>query len=169
MLLRPIDSVGGKPLLSMKPASRSPLWWPAAHRAWCSLPARPNPTTWHCEGPWKVRLPTGRGSWSPAVEHASVLETARWLDEQGLAKLDVIPVTHGGFVDLLALEELIGTDVLLVSVMAANSETGVLNPVMEISEMAHAAGALVHCDATQAAGRLRFDLEQGGRRSRVGK
>ena len=46
-----------------------------------------------------------------AVEHASVRETARWLDEQGLAKLDVIPVTDGGFVDLQALERLIGTDV----------------------------------------------------------
>ena len=97
-----------------------------------------------------------------AVEHASIRETARWLDEQRLAKLDVIPVTEGGFVDLEALEGLIGTDVLLVSVMAANSETGVLNPLMEISYMAHAAGALFHCDATQSAGRLRFDIEQVG-------
>ena len=97
-----------------------------------------------------------------AVEHASVRETARWLDEQGLAKLDVIPVTAGGFVHLQALEKLLGADVLLVSVMAANSETGVLNPVMETSELAHAAGALFHCDATQSAGRLRFDLEQVG-------
>ena len=97
-----------------------------------------------------------------AVEHASVRETARWLHERRLAKLDVIPVTEGGFVDLKALEGLIGTDVLLVSVMAANSETGILNPVMEISEVAHAAGALFHCDATQSAGRLRFDLEQVG-------
>ena len=97
-----------------------------------------------------------------AVEHASVRETARWLDEQGLTKQDVIPVTDGGFVDLQALEDLIGTDVLLVSVMAANGETGVLNPVMEISELAHARGALFHCDATQSAGRLRFDLEHVG-------
>lgn len=97
-----------------------------------------------------------------AVEHASVRETARWLDEQGLAKLDFIPVTDGGFVDLHALEDLIGTDVLLVSVMAANSETGVLNPVIEVSELAHARGALFHCDATQSAGRLPFDMEQAG-------
>ena len=97
-----------------------------------------------------------------AVEHASVRETARWLDEQGLAKLDFIPVTDGGFVDLRALEDLIGTDVLLVSVMAANSETGVLNPVIEVSELAHEMGALFHCDATQSAGRLPFDLEKAG-------
>lgn len=97
-----------------------------------------------------------------AVEHASVRETARWLDEHGLAKLDVIPVTSGGFVDLDALDEIIDSNVVLVSVMAANSETGVLNPIAEISERARAVGALFHCDATQTAGRLPFDIEQSG-------
>ena len=97
-----------------------------------------------------------------AVEHASVRQTARWLDERGLTKLDVLPVTRGGFVDLDALESMIDTDVLLVSVMAANSETGVLNPMEEIAERAHAVGALLHCDATQSAGRLPFDLERIG-------
>ena len=97
-----------------------------------------------------------------AVEHASVRRTARWLEEQGLAKVDIIPVTGGGFVDLDALEAIVDTDVLLVSVMAANSETGVLNPVAEISERVHAVGASFHCDATQWVGRLPFDLEQTG-------
>ena len=97
-----------------------------------------------------------------AVEHASVRQTARWLDEEGLAKLDIIPVTDGGFVDLEALEAAIDSDVALVSVMAANSETGVLNPIAEISEQAHAAGALFHCDATQMVGRLPFDMEEVG-------
>ena len=97
-----------------------------------------------------------------AVEHASVRRAAQWLHERGLAKLEVIPVTGGGFVDLPALETLVGPDVLLVSVMAANSETGVLNPMAEISERVHEAGALLHCDATQSAGRLPFDLEQAG-------
>lgn len=97
-----------------------------------------------------------------AVEHASVRETAQWLNKQGLARVDVIPVTSGGLVDLQALDALIGTDVLMISVMAANSETGVLNPVPEISKLAHAAGALFHCDATQLVGRLSFDLAQLG-------
>lgn len=97
-----------------------------------------------------------------AVEHASVGRTARWLSEQGLAKLDVIGVTAGGFVDLDALEALLGSDVLLVSVMAANSETGVINPVAEIADRVHAAGALFHCDATQMAGRLVFDMDRLG-------
>jgi cysteine desulfurase len=94
-----------------------------------------------------------------AVEHASVARTARWLADRGLAKLDVIKVTGGGFVEPAAVDELIEDDVVLVSVMAANSETGVLNPVGEIAERVRDAGALLHCDATQLAGRLSFDME----------
>lgn len=97
-----------------------------------------------------------------AVEHASVQQTARWLSSRGRAKLDVIPVAEGGFVDPDEVEALIDDDVLLVSVMAANSETGVLNPVGAIAERVHGAGALFHCDATQMAGRLPFDLQQAG-------
>ena len=97
-----------------------------------------------------------------AVEHASVSRAARWLNEQGLAKTDVIPVTAGGFVDPDELQPMLGDDVLLVSVMAANSETGVLNPIGEIAERTHAAGALLHCDATQLAGRLPFNMSSSG-------
>ena len=97
-----------------------------------------------------------------AVEHASVARTARWLADCGLVKLDVVGVTAGGSVEPAAVEELLGPDVVLVSVMAANSETGVLNPVGEIAERARAAGALFHCDATQMAGRLPFDMEALG-------
>ena len=97
-----------------------------------------------------------------AVEHASVGRTARWLADCGLVKLDVIGVTAGGFVEPDTVQELLGPDVLLVSVMAANSETGVLNPVDEIAERVQEAGALLHCDATQMAGRLPFDMEALG-------
>lgn len=97
-----------------------------------------------------------------AVEHASVRETARWLCAQGLAKVEVVPVTTGGFVDPDVLEPMMGPDVLLVSVMAANSETGVLNSVGRIAEVAHAHGALFHSDATQIVGRVPFDLDRSG-------
>ena len=97
-----------------------------------------------------------------AVEHASVAGTARWLADCGVVKLDVIEVTAGGFVEPGTVEAMVGDDVVLVSVMAANSETGVLNPVGEIAERVHAAGALFHCDATQMAGRLPFDMEALG-------
>ena len=97
-----------------------------------------------------------------AVEHASVSRTAAWLGESGQAAVEVLPVTPGGFVDPDQVRRMVGSDVLLVSVMAANSETGVLNPVGEIAERVHEAGALFHCDATQFAGRLPFNLEELG-------
>ena len=95
-----------------------------------------------------------------AVEHASVREPAHWLHEQGKAKVDVVGVTQGGFVDLDELDSLLGSDVLAVSVMAANSETGVLNPLDEVAERAASAGAVFHCDATQLVGRLPLSMDE---------
>ena len=95
-----------------------------------------------------------------AVEHASVREPAQWLHEQGKAKVDVVGVTQGGFVDLDELDSLLGSDVLAVSVMAANSETGVLNPLDEVAERAASVGAVFHCDATQLVGRLPLSMDE---------
>ena len=97
-----------------------------------------------------------------AVEHSSVFETARWIKEKGLAKVGIIPATKEGAVDLDRLDHLVDSDTLLVSVMAANSETGVLNPIPKVSEIAHSRGALFHCDATQMVSRLHFDIENSG-------
>ena len=97
-----------------------------------------------------------------ATEHKSVLEACRSIAEGngGGSSLGIIPVRGDGTLDLGALESMLsGQDgrVDVVSVMAANSETGVLHPVAEAAEMAHARGAVLHCDATQAAGRVPFD------------
>jgi cysteine desulfurase len=96
-----------------------------------------------------------------SVEHASVLGVARLLSDAGLAKVEFIPVTTGGGVDLDALARMMSDEVLLVSVMAANSETGVCNPLVAIGEIVHESGALFHCDATQAAGRISVGLTDG--------
>ena len=97
-----------------------------------------------------------------AAEHASVSRTAKWLAERSLVGLDIVPVTGGGFVDLERLESLLGPDVLLVSVIAANAETGVMNPLGEISEIVRGAGALLHSDATQFVGRIPLEMEELG-------
>lgn len=94
-----------------------------------------------------------------AVEHASVSRTARWLKRRGLVELDLVPVTRGGFVDLSALESLLGPDVLLVSVVAANGETGVLNPLRQISELVRSFGAFFHSDATQMVGWMPAEMD----------
>ena len=96
-----------------------------------------------------------------AVEHASVKQTASALAAQGLVQLEEIPVHPSGSINLEALDGMLteyGEKVLLISVMAANSETGVLNPSAEISQRAHKVGSIFHCDATQHAGRLPFDM-----------
>ena len=97
-----------------------------------------------------------------AVEHSSVFNTAQWIAKKGLATIKLIPVTPGGFIDLNSLEDLVDSDTALVSVMAANSETGVLNPVSEISKIAQSHNVLFHCDATQMVGRIPLDMENTG-------
>ena len=97
-----------------------------------------------------------------AAEHASVSHTAKWFAERGMVRLDIVPVTGGGFVDLECLESLLGPDVLLVSVIAANAETGVMNPLREIAEIVRGTGALFHSDATQFVGRIPLEMEALG-------
>jgi len=97
-----------------------------------------------------------------AIEHDSVRRTAQWLKARGDSEVDIIPVTHGGSVDLDALERLLGPDVLLVSVMAANGETGVINPIAEVAELARANGSFFHCDATQFVGRMALSAQDVG-------
>lgn len=92
-----------------------------------------------------------------AVEHAGHLKMARALAESGVA-VDVIPVHPDGSLDLNAAADLLGPDVAVVSLMAANNETGVLMPVCDLAELSHRAGALLHVDATQLVGKLPFDF-----------
>jgi cysteine desulfurase len=94
-----------------------------------------------------------------ATEHACVLETA-----SALGNAEIVPVDDDGVIDLGALADILGEDGsdALVSVMAANNETGVVQPVAEAAAIAHAKGALFHCDAAQAAGKLAVDRRELG-------
>lgn len=90
--------------------------------------------------------------WTSAVEHPSALA---WADRR-------VPVDRRGVLDLDALDEALasgGARVAVLSVMAANNETGVLQPVDEIGRRARAAGVLYHCDATQLPGRVATSVE----------
>jgi cysteine desulfurase len=96
-----------------------------------------------------------------SIEHAGHLRLARALISAGV-QVDFIPVLGNGMLDLAATASLMGPDVALVSLMAANNETGVLMPVAQVAELAHAAGALLHVDATQWIGKLPFDFASCG-------
>ncbi len=91
-----------------------------------------------------------------AGEHDSVLNAAAGV-ERGAER---IPLRRDGVVDLDALEALLGEDPrpALVSVMLANNETGVIQPVARAAETAHGRGALIHCDAVQGAGKIPVDM-----------
>ncbi|MCC6639595.1 MAG: aminotransferase class V-fold PLP-dependent enzyme, partial [Deltaproteobacteria bacterium] len=92
-----------------------------------------------------------------ATEHPAVLDTARALEASGCA-LDVLPVDAQGLLDPDAVRRAIGPRTLLVSVMAANNEIGVLQPLAEIGAVCRERGVLLHCDAAQAAGKIPLDV-----------
>ena len=102
----------------------------------------------------------GRGLAVSAIEHASVLTVARALAERGHA-LRLLPVDDQGRVTAEGLSEALRQAPRLVSIMAANNETGVVQDVAMLSETARGCGALFHCDAVQAAGRLDLDFGDG--------
>jgi cysteine desulfurase len=93
-----------------------------------------------------------------AVEHKSVFERARRLEQAGW-RVTVLPVGRDGRIDLAAVDEALRIETTLVSVMAANNEIGTVQPLAEIGRMAHARGALFHVDAAQAVGKVPIDVE----------
>ena len=95
------------------------------------------------------------------TEHKSVLETCSTLNETGHTCI-MIPVDEYGVVDLGELESQMATGVDVVSLMAANSETGVLHPWERVASLAMKYGVLFHCDATQAIGKVPFDAGEAG-------
>jgi len=92
-----------------------------------------------------------------AIEHKCVLESCKWLASQGY-DFEVIPVGEDGLVDLGALVDLVDERTALVSVQAASNEIGTIQPIAEIAQVVHRAGALLHSDAAQALGRIPIDV-----------
>ncbi len=99
-----------------------------------------------------------------ATEHPSVLDPIARLGDEGF-RVTVLPVRlqsdpDCGQVDLDLLRRTVDDDTALVSIMWANNEIGTIQPMAEISKIVHDAGALLHCDATQAVGRLPINLKE---------
>src|SRR5471032_1805313 len=94
-----------------------------------------------------------------AVEHPSVRSGGRFAAEQ----VEILPVTRDGLVDLVELERcLLRAERPLVSVMLANNETGVIQPIAEIAAIVHAANGVLHVDAVQGAGRIDCSIDELG-------
>jgi len=93
-----------------------------------------------------------------SVEHPSVFNQALFLEKQGF-KVYKVPVSKKGFLDEAFLEEHLTEKTLLVSIMAANNETGVLFPIKKWIDKAHEKGALFHSDMVQMLGKENIDLK----------
>ena len=96
-----------------------------------------------------------------SIEHEAVLQTGRALSRRGWT-LTLLPVGASGIVDPEALEAVLSDGTALVSVMLANNEIGTVQPIAQLARIAHERGAIVHCDAVQAAGKIPIDVHELG-------
>jgi cysteine desulfurase len=100
----------------------------------------------------------GRHIVTVQTEHSAVLDPCAYLESLGF-EVTYLPVHSDGLVDLEALEKSLREDTILVSVMAANNEIGVLQPLAEIGRRCRDRGILFHTDAAQAIGKIDLDVE----------
>jgi cysteine desulfurase len=96
-----------------------------------------------------------------SIEHHAVLHAAQSLASRGV-EVTFLPCTPQGLIEPAALQAAIRPNTKLVSIMFANNETGVIQPIAKLAAIAHSAGALFHTDAVQAAGKLPIDLSPKG-------
>jgi cysteine desulfurase len=98
-----------------------------------------------------------RGIVTTTIEHHAVVNTVKAMRDEGRS-VELVGVDVEGRVRLEEVQAAVDERTALVSVMLANNETGVLQPVREAAALAHGRGALVHCDAVQAAGKVPIDV-----------
>jgi cysteine desulfurase len=95
------------------------------------------------------------------TEHKSVLDTCKRLEKQGV-RVTYLPVKQGGLIDVNQLRDAITEKTILISIMYANNEIGVVQPMKEIGEIAKEKGVLFHSDAAQAVGKIPIDVNSDG-------
>ncbi|MGD0234056.1 MAG: cysteine desulfurase family protein [Syntrophorhabdales bacterium] len=96
-----------------------------------------------------------------SVEHPSVINTCQWLERQGF-RVTYLPVDRNGIVSAEQLAAALGEKTCLVSIVAANNETGSLQPIEELARIARDKGVLFHTDAVQAVGKIPVDVQAWG-------
>lgn len=110
----------------------------------------------------KSKMPKKNMIITSSIEHDAVLEPCKDLEDRGFVTMH-LPVTDEGFVRPSELKNVISdNNVALVSIMYANNEVGTIQPIKELVEIAHQAGALFHTDAVQAAGKLPLNVKNLG-------
>lgn len=96
-----------------------------------------------------------------STEHSAVLDTCQYLEGKGF-EVTYLSAQSDGLIDISELKAVLRDDTILVTVMLANNETGVIQPIKEIAELSHSVGALFMSDATQAVGKMSVNVDQLG-------
>jgi cysteine desulfurase len=96
-----------------------------------------------------------------AIEHPAIINPCRFLEQQGV-RVTYVPVDHTGMVDPADVRRAITSQTILISIMHANNEVGTLQPLAEISHIAHEHGVLMHTDAAQSVGKIPTLVDQLG-------
>lgn len=113
------------------------------------------------KGVYKAYQKKGNHIICAATEHKAVLDCCASLEKEG-AKITLLPVDREGLIDLTDLKNALNVSTILVCIMLANNETGVLHNMAPIAELVHASNALLLCDATQAVGKIRVNVNEDG-------
>jgi cysteine desulfurase len=109
----------------------------------------------------KSKMPKKNRIITSSIEHDAVLEPCKDLEDRGFVTMH-LPVTGEGLVRPSELKNMISDNVALVSIMYANNEVGTIQPIKELVEITHQAGAVFHTDAVQAAGKLPLNVKSLG-------
>lgn len=113
------------------------------------------------KGVYEMYASKGNHIITTTIEHKAVLDTCKHLEKQG-AEITYLPVDGEGMINLADLEKAITPKTILLAIMYANNEIGVVNPMKEISAIARKHGVLVMSDATQAVGKIPVDVNKDG-------
>jgi len=113
------------------------------------------------KGVFEMYADKGNHIITATTEHKAVLDTCKHLEKQG-ARVTYLNVKEDGLIDLAELEAAMTPETILVTIMYGNNEIGVIQPIKEISAIAHKHGALFFTDATQAVGKIPVDVNADG-------
>ena len=111
------------------------------------------------KGVAEVYAAQGKHLITSVTEHKCILDTCRYLEQRG-HEVTYLPVNKDGLVEVEALEAAIRPDTILVSIMTANNEIGVLQPIAEIGKICTEHGIIFHTDAAQAYGKILLDVDK---------
>ena len=112
-------------------------------------------TAMACKDPSRKRIVT------TAIEHEAVLEACEELKRRGF-EITILGVDNEGYLDPSVLDDAMGDDVCIASVMAANNVVGTIEDISELSKVAHEHGALFHTDAVQGYTKMKIDVKKDG-------